>query len=152
MATRVSEAQSRGFHGFWVVLLTAVAILAVTGVGLAAGRNSAGSTPAATGQSNPGPQVTHLMPWMQAHVGDIAWMQQHMGDVAWMRGHWNRWQWMQAHPGYVRWMQTHPAQRACLRDQNHNPAAATIPTRSPSCPTSATCTTTGVSGPGGGRA
>lgn len=114
MATHVSEAQSRGFHGFWVVLLTAVAILAVTGVGFAAGRNSAGSTPAATGQLNPGPQVTHLMPWMQAHVGDIAWMQQHMGDVSWMRGHWNRWQWMQAHPGYVRWMQTHPAQRALI--------------------------------------
>jgi len=98
-----------------VVLLAVVAILALTGVGFAAGRNSAGSTPAAAGQLNPGAQVTHMTPWMQAHVGDIAWMQQHMGDVAWMRGHWNRLQWMQAHPGYTLWMQTHPAQWTWMR-------------------------------------
>ena len=100
MATHVSEAPRGGFHGLWVALFAALAILAVVGVGFAAGRNSAGSTPVAAGQVNPGAQVTHMTPWMQAHVGDIAWMQQHMSDVVWMRGHWNRWQWMQAHPGY----------------------------------------------------
>jgi len=115
MATHVSEAPSRGFHGFWAALLAAVVIVSVVGVGFAAGRNSASSTPAAVGQVNPGAQVTHMTPWMQAHVGDIAWMQQHMGDVAWMREHRNRWQWMQAHPGYVRWMQTHSAQWAWMR-------------------------------------
>src|SRR4249919_3979465 len=114
MATHVSEAPRRGFHGFWVVLLAVVAIVSVVGVGFAAGRTSASSLPAAR-QVNPGPPVTHMTPWMQAHVGDIAWMQRHMGDVAWMRGHSDRWQWMQAHPGYVRWMQTHSAQWAWMR-------------------------------------
>lgn len=121
MATHVSEARRKGFHELWAVLLAAGAILAVTGVCFAAGRNSAGSSPAAVGQVNPGPQVKLMAPWMQAHVGDIAWMHQHMGDVAWMRGHRNRWQWVKAHPGYVGWMQTHPASWGWTRDHMASP-------------------------------
>ena len=115
MAAHVSETPRNGLHGFWAVLLVVVPILALTGVGYAAGRNSVSIDPSATVRVNSSPQVTHMTPWMQAHVGDIAWMQQHIGDVAWMMGHWNRLQWMQGHPGYVRWMQTHPAQSAWMR-------------------------------------
>ena len=113
MATHVSTAPRKGFGVPWVSVLAAlILVVAVVGAAFAVGRNSAPNQTAARvpTQSNLGPQVTHMMPWMQAHVGDIAWMQNHMGDVAWMRGHWNQWQWMKGHPGNIQWMQNHAAQ------------------------------------------
>ena len=120
MATHVSETPGRGY--LWeilAVLVGLVLVVAAVGGAFAAGRNSAsqGTTTTVPAQSNLDPRFTHMMPWMQAHVGDVAWMQNHMGDVTWMRSHWDQWQWMQRHDGDVRWMQTHPAQWQWM--QNH---------------------------------
>ena len=111
-ATHVPTASRRGFHGPWVALLAAlVLVVAVGGVAFAFGRNSAPTpSPTNVAQANLGPQVTHMMPWMQTHVDDIAWMQNHMSDVAWMRGHWSQWQWMHGHVGNVASMRAHPSQ------------------------------------------
>jgi hypothetical protein len=118
MATHVTGAPRRGFPSSWVSMLAAlVLVVAVGGVAFAVGHNSAPNRTAASvpAQSNLGPRITGMMPWMQAHVGDIVWMQNHMGDVTWMRSHWNRWQWMQGHLASMRWMQSHAAQWSWMR-------------------------------------
>lgn len=113
MATHVSAAPRRGFPwGVLAVLVGLVLIVALVGGAFAAGRDSASqrTTTPVQARGDIEPRLGNMMPWMQAHIADIAWMQKHMGDVTWMRSHWNQWQWTQGHPGDVRWMQTHPAQ------------------------------------------
>lgn len=115
MATHVSTTP-KGFHGGWVTLLTTVTIVALVGVAFAAGRNTAPSTATPVSQSTLAPQVSHMMPWLQAHPGEIAWMQRHMADVAWMRHHYGQWKWMQADPSQWSWMTHHMGDIGYMHD------------------------------------
>ena len=82
-------------HTALTLSIAAVALMAFTGIGFAAGWGAAPATSPASSQGQASASAQWLqhhqaqVQWMQQHPGQWQWMYDHMADITWMRNHWS---------------------------------------------------------------